>query len=91
LYGAASRVPANETAFPIATIIFDLMVHPATEDAADKGMIDWACECWNALKPFVEQAVYVNVLEDALEEESSCPGRREDAKALSKSAGTISP
>jgi FAD/FMN-containing dehydrogenase len=69
LHGAASRVPANETAFPHRYDHFDLMVHPATEDAADKDkMIDWACECWNALKPFVEQAVYVNVLEDAHEE-----------------------
>jgi FAD/FMN-containing dehydrogenase len=31
-------------------------------------MIAWARQCWEALHPFVERAVYVNALEDAAEE-----------------------
>ena len=31
-------------------------------------MIRWARECWEALQPFADRAVYVNALEDALEE-----------------------
>lgn len=69
LHGVASRIPANETAFPHRYDHFDLMVHPATDNPADKDkIINWARECWEALKPFVEPAVYVNVLEDASEE-----------------------
>ena len=69
LHGVASRIRANETAFPHRYDHFDLMVHPATDNPADKDkIINWARECWEALKPFVEPAVYVNVLEDASEE-----------------------
>lgn len=69
LHGVASRIPANETAFPHRYDHFDLMVHPATDNPAEKAkIIEWARECWEALKPFVERAVYVNVLEDSLEE-----------------------
>lgn len=31
-------------------------------------MIQWARECWKDLAPFAERAVYVNALEDVLEE-----------------------
>ncbi len=41
----------------------------ATDDPADaKNMIRWARECWGALQPFVDRALYVNVLEDNVEE-----------------------
>jgi FAD/FMN-containing dehydrogenase len=69
LHGAASRIPANETAFPHRYDHFDLLVHPATDNPAEsEKMIKWARECWEDLKPFVERAVYVNALEDASEE-----------------------
>jgi FAD/FMN-containing dehydrogenase len=69
LHGAASRVPVDETAFPHRYDHYDLLVHPATDDPADcERMIRWARECWAALQPFVERAVYVNALEDAREE-----------------------
>lgn len=69
LHGAASRVAASETAFPHRYDHFDLLVHPATDDPADSAkMIAWARQCWEALHPFVERAVYVNALEDAAEE-----------------------
>lgn len=69
MHGAASRIPVNETAFPHRYQHYDLLVHPATDNPAEgENIIGWARECWRALKPFVEPAVYVNALEDALEE-----------------------
>jgi FAD/FMN-containing dehydrogenase len=69
LHGAASRVPSSETAFPHRYDHFDLLVHPATDIPSDSPkMISWAQQCWESLRPFVEHAVYVNVLEDAVEE-----------------------
>jgi hypothetical protein len=69
LHGAASRVPSSETAFPHRYDHFDLLVHPATDNPNDSPkMISWAQQCWEALRPFVEHAVYVNALEDAVEE-----------------------
>lgn len=69
LHGAASRVGAGETAFPHRYDHYDLLVHPATDDPTEsEKIIRWARECWGALQPFVERALYVNALEDALEE-----------------------
>lgn len=69
LHGAAGRVAVSETAFPHRYDHYALYVHPATDDAADsEKMIRWAQEGWQAMKPFAERAVYVNALEDALEE-----------------------
>jgi FAD/FMN-containing dehydrogenase len=69
LHGAASRIPVYETAFPHRYDHYDLLVHPATDNPSDsEKMIRWARECWKALEPFAERAVYVNALEDALEE-----------------------
>ena len=68
-HGAASRVPADATAFPHRYDHFSMYVHPATDDAADsEKIVRWGRECWDGLQPFVEPAVYVNALEDALEE-----------------------
>lgn len=69
LHGAASRIPTSATAFPHRYDHFDLLVHPATDNPTEKDkIIGWARQCWEALQPFVEPAVYVNALEDALEE-----------------------
>jgi FAD/FMN-containing dehydrogenase len=69
LHGMASRVPASDTAFPHRYDHYDLLVHPATDDPSEaEKIIGWARECWAELKPFVERAVYVNALEDGLEE-----------------------
>ena len=69
MHGAASRVPVSATAFPHRYDHHDLLVHPATDNPIDKDkIIGWTRECWEALKPFVERAVYVNALEDGLEE-----------------------
>jgi len=69
LHGAAARVPADATAFPHRYDHFSAYVHPAADDAADaEKIVRWGRECWEALQPFSERAVYVNALEDALEE-----------------------
>jgi len=69
LHGAATRIASNATAFPHRYDHYDLLVHPATDDPSETDkMIRWARECWKALEPFAERAVYVNALEDALEE-----------------------
>jgi FAD/FMN-containing dehydrogenase len=69
LHGAASRVGAAETAFPHRYDHHSFYVHPATEDPADsEKIIAWAQEGWQAVQPFAERAMYVNGLEDALEE-----------------------
>jgi hypothetical protein len=44
------------------------LVHPATDNLAEKDkIVAWAGQCWDALQPFVDPAVYVNALEDAAE------------------------
>jgi len=69
LHGAAGRVPAGDTAFPhrydhhVAWIT--TICHDPVDDAR---LIGWARGFWEALKPFADRAVYVNALEDALEE-----------------------
>ncbi len=69
LHGTASRIPADQTAFPHRYDHFDMLVHPATDDPANiDSMVQWARECWAAASPFVERALYVNALEDAVEE-----------------------
>jgi FAD/FMN-containing dehydrogenase len=69
LHGQASRVPATETAFPHRYDHFSAYVHPATDDPAEsEKIIRWGRECWEAMQPFADRAVYVNALEDALDE-----------------------
>ncbi len=69
LHGAASRVGASETAFPHRYDHFSVYVHPATDDPADsEKIVRWGREGWEAIQAFAERAVYVNALEDALEE-----------------------
>ena len=69
LHGAASRVGGDDTAFPHRYDHYSIYVHPATDDAGEsEKIIQWGRECWAALQPFAERAVYVNALEDALAE-----------------------
>ena len=69
LHGAASRVAGNVTAFPHRNDHYVFGAHPATDHLEDsRKMIRWAQDCWQAMQPFVEPALYVNTLEDALEE-----------------------
>ena len=69
LHGAASRVAGSETAFPHRNDHYLFGAHPAADDPADsQKMISWAQECWQAIQPFADRALYVNALEDAAEE-----------------------
>jgi FAD/FMN-containing dehydrogenase len=69
LHGAAGRVGVGDTAFPHRYDHLSFYIHPGSDDPADAPkMIRWARECWQAVQPFVERAMYVNGLEDALEE-----------------------
>jgi FAD/FMN-containing dehydrogenase len=69
LHGAAGRVPVSDTAFPHRYDHHVMWINPMSDDAADDAvMIRWGRECWEGLKPYVDKAVYVNALEDILEE-----------------------
>jgi hypothetical protein len=69
LHGAASRVAVDATAFPHRYDHFSVYVHPATDDAAEsERIVQWGRESWMRLQKFVEPAVYINALEDSLEE-----------------------
>jgi len=66
LHGAASRVRSDATAFPHRYDHYSLYIHPATDDPADAAkIVHWGRECWDAMQPFVDRAVYVNGMEDA--------------------------
>jgi FAD/FMN-containing dehydrogenase len=66
LHGAASRVGPGDTAFPHRYDHFNLYIHPATDDPADASkIVRWGRQCWEAMQPYVDRAVYVNGMEDA--------------------------
>ena len=65
LHGAAGRIGIAETAFPHRFDHFTVVVHPATDDRSEAAkIVSWGRSCWEALRPEMEQAVYVNALED---------------------------
>ncbi len=69
LHGAAGRVQQSATAFPHRYDHHVAWVTPIGDDPADDArMIRWARGFWEDLKPFADRAVYVNALEDDLEE-----------------------
>ena len=69
LHGAASRVPVTATAFPHRHDHHVIWISPVEDDPAkDAAMVRWARECWEALGPLADHAVYVNALDDAAEE-----------------------
>jgi len=69
VHGAATRVPVDATAFPHRYHNYACYVHPATDDPSEHDQIvTWARSCWDAVRPFAAPAVYVNALEDGLEE-----------------------
>lgn len=65
LHGAGTRVPVAATAFPHRYDHHVVWISPVEEDAAlDEEMIRWTHECWEALRPYADRAVYVNALDD---------------------------
>jgi len=68
-HGAAGRVPTDGTAFPHRYDHHVTWINPIGDDPADDArLIQWGRECWEGLKPFADPGVYVNALEDALED-----------------------
>jgi len=66
LHGAAARVGSSDTAFPHRYDHHVVWISPAQEDPAlDETMVSWTHDCWDALRPFADRAVYVNALDDA--------------------------
>ena len=65
LHGAGARVPSDATAFPHRYNHHVVWISPVEEDPAlDEEMLRWTHECWDALQPHADQAVYVNALDD---------------------------
>jgi FAD/FMN-containing dehydrogenase len=65
LHGAASRVPASATAFPHRNPHHVIWISPVEDDAAkDAELLHWTRECWHAMEPHVDRAVYVNAVVD---------------------------
>lgn len=65
LHGAAARVAPGATAFPHRYNHHVVWISPVEEDPTlDEVMIRWTHECWEALRPHADQAVYVNALDD---------------------------
>ena len=65
LHGAAARVSATATAFPHRYDHHVVWISPVEEDPAlDTEMIQWTHDCWEALAPHADRAVYVNALDD---------------------------
>ena len=65
LHGSAARVAADATAFPHRYNHHVVWISPVEEDPSlDQEMIRWTQECWQALRPHADRAVYVNALDD---------------------------
>jgi FAD/FMN-containing dehydrogenase len=61
--GVASRVPATATAFPHRDRHYDFLILSQWDDPADTSRnTDWTRTLFDAMAPFLEQAVYANNL-----------------------------
>jgi FAD/FMN-containing dehydrogenase len=69
LHGAASRMASNASAYPHRYPHHVVWISPVQDDPnKDDAMVHWTRDCWQALSPYVDQAVYVNALDDGAEE-----------------------
>jgi hypothetical protein len=65
MHGAASRVPASQTAFGLRRVHYSVNIIPAWEDPADaQRCIEWARGLASLLEPFGASDGYVNYLGD---------------------------
>ena len=70
LHGAASRVSPSATAFPHRFYHYDCGPWAIWHDPADtERCIQWARECWEALRPSYERSAYVNAVDDAINDD----------------------
>jgi FAD/FMN-containing dehydrogenase len=65
VHGAAARVDATDTAFPVREEHCEIMYLAGWEDDADEKHIQWSRRSWQAMQPFASQRAYVNLLDDA--------------------------
>jgi len=74
--GAVGRVATDATAYPHRGIVDALHIFPGWADPAeDDSVMDWARSLYQALQPFAEDGVYVNMLaEDESDRLSSAYG-----------------
>jgi FAD/FMN-containing dehydrogenase len=64
-HGAATRVPANETAFPHRQYSWNALVWSMWENPSDtEKNILWTRECYDALRPFLAGGAYGNYVAD---------------------------
>jgi FAD/FMN-containing dehydrogenase len=69
LHGAASRVPLDACAYPHRYDHHVIWISPVEDDATlDAGMIRWTKDCWLKMRPYTDHAIYVNALDDGVEE-----------------------
>ncbi|HWN31756.1 MAG TPA: BBE domain-containing protein [Pseudonocardia sp.] len=65
MHGAASRVAPSATAFPHRAEQYDFLILSQWSDAADSQRnIEWTRALFEAMRPHLEDAVYVNNLGD---------------------------
>ncbi len=68
-HGAMERVPEDVTAFGHRNWPFNIVVTTMWTDAADSDAnIRWTREFWDAMRPFLADALYVNYLSDTGED-----------------------
>jgi FAD/FMN-containing dehydrogenase len=69
LHGAAARAAADSTAYPHRYDHHVIWISPVRDAPADDAaMLRWTRDCWQAMRPFADSAVYVNALDDGAEE-----------------------
>lgn len=80
VHGAAARVPVSETAFPHRADLFDVNILAQWTDSNEKPVnVAWARETYNALRPHVDDSVYVNsVMEEGNERARAAYGANYD-------------
>ena len=69
--GEVTRIPRDATAFDHRHSPFNLLILGGWERAADDAeTIDWTRETWQQMQPHATQSVYVNYLNEAVDEGS---------------------
>lgn len=88
---AWSRVPEEATAFGHRNWPYNFLITTIWTDAADtEDNIRWTREFWNAMRPFLAEAAYVNYLGETAEEDVRIAyGRKYQRLALSKRNTTL--